>query len=86
MNTKTLRLKRREIGRGKKTKVSQLGYKLKKARIDMGLSQQEVAAILSIPQSAISFYEQGKHEPSLSLISEMASLYGVNIDYLLSKD
>ena len=86
MNVKNLRLKRREIGRGKKTKIELLGYRLKKARIDAELSQAEVAAQIGIPQSAISFYENGSHEPSLSVISDMANIYGVNVDYLISGD
>ena len=48
--------------------------RIKKARIDAGYKQAEVADITGIPRSNISKYETGKQEPSLELNFNLAKL------------
>jgi transcriptional regulator with XRE-family HTH domain len=61
-----------------------LGQRLLLLRRGMGLSQAELAAHLHISASAVGMYEQGRREPSLKGIVELARVFGVSVDYLLT--
>ena len=56
------------------------------ARKNTGLTQKEVADQIGVDQTAVSFWENGKTLPRASLLSKIASLYGVTVDELLSDD
>jgi len=58
---------------------------LRALREDRGLSQKEVAAVLSIAQNTYSQYETGTIELTAPVLITLADLYGVNIDYLLDR-
>ena len=49
-----------------------------------GMSQLELAKKLNIGPSAIGMYEQGRRTPSVDLLINMASLFGVSLDYLIT--
>ena len=57
--------------------------KLKQARRNCKLSQEEVAEILNIARSNISKYENGYLEPNLKLLKDFCQLYKVSADFLL---
>lgn len=57
--------------------------KLRKARKNAKLKQEEVAEILQISRSNISKYETGFMEPNLQTLKELCQLYKVSADYLL---
>lgn len=57
--------------------------KIKKARKNMGLTQQQVEEETKISQSALSKYETGKLEPDIETLGILADLYEVSIDWLL---
>ncbi len=57
--------------------------KLKKARKNKKLSQEQVANILNIARSNISKYENGNLEPTLQTLKELCLLYEVSADELL---
>ena len=48
------------------------------------LNQQEVALALNISREALSYYENGKREPSLKLLEAMSKFYNVSIHYLIT--
>ena len=54
---------------------------LKNIRKKRKLNQQRVAADLHISQVALSYYENGKREPSLALMVEMSRYFNVSINY-----
>ena len=60
------------------------GERLKELREEKKLSQAGLSLELGlkISSSAISFYEIGKREPSLSAAIEFAKYFGVSLDYL----
>ena len=60
-----------------------LGLRIALLRRNAGMSQQELAGKLKISASAVGMYEQGRREPSVQLLSNMASLFGVSIDFLV---
>lgn len=60
--------------------------RLKKARKNQNLSQEQVAEKLNTARSNISKYETGFMEPSLQTLKELCELYKVSADYLLEID
>ena len=57
---------------------------LKKIRKLRNLNQQKVAIDLNISREALSHYENGKREPSLSLLIQMSDYFNVSINYLIT--
>lgn len=57
---------------------------LKEIRKKRKLNQQKVAMDLNISREALSYYENGKREPSLSLLLKMSDYFNVSINYLIS--
>ena len=48
------------------------------------LNQLKVAMDLNISREALSYYENGKREPSLALLVEMSKYFNVSINYLIT--
>ena len=61
-----------------------LGPRIAALRREAGLSQAQLAGKLGISPSAMGMYEQGRREPSLQLLGDMARLLGVSTDYLIT--
>lgn len=57
---------------------------LKQVRQQRHLNQQKVAIDLHISRESLSYYENGKREPSLSLLVAMSKYFNVSIDYLIT--
>ena len=57
---------------------------LKKIRKLKNLNQQKVAYDLHISRECLSYYENGKREPSLDLLVEMSRYFNVTINYLIT--
>ena len=57
---------------------------LKNIRKQRNLNQQKVAMDLNISREALSYYENGKREPSLALLVAMSKYYTVSINYLIT--
>lgn len=57
---------------------------LKKVRQQRHLNQQKVAIDLHISRESLSYYENGKREPSLSLLLAMSKYFNVSVDYLIT--
>ena len=59
-----------------------LGLKL--IRKQRNLNQQKVAMDLFISRESLSYYENGKREPSLSLLVAMSKYFNVSINFLIT--
>lgn len=57
---------------------------LKQVRQQRHLNQQKVAIDLHISRESLSYYENGKREPSLSLLIAMSKYFNVSINYLIT--
>lgn len=57
---------------------------LKKIRKTKNLSQQRVAIDLNISRESLSYYENGKRQPSLELLLDMSEYFNVSINYLIT--
>jgi len=61
-----------------------LGYRLAEARRNCGLTQAQVAEKLFLTTQSISSWECGNSVPDTEKVPEIAALYGVTTDWLLS--
>lgn len=57
---------------------------LKLIRKERKLNQLKVAMDLNISREALSHYENGKREPSLSLLVAMSKYFNVSINFLIT--
>ena len=57
---------------------------LREIRKRRKLNQQKVAFDLNISRESLSYYENGKREPSLALLVEMSKYFNVSINYLIT--
>ncbi len=57
--------------------------KLKRLRIEKGLTQKEVAKQLKISETGYAGYEQGYREPDFTMLTKICSYFDVTSDYLL---
>ena len=62
------------------------GEKLKEARKEAGLSQEQLAEKLSVSRSAVAKWETDNGLPDVANLKVMASLLNTSIDYLLDED
>ncbi len=59
---------------------------LRELRKSANLTQNALAKALKIGQSTIVGYEQGKNEPTGSILIKYADFFDVSIDYLLGRE
>ncbi len=60
-----------------------LGEKIKKARIDCGLTQEQLAEKIMVSRQAITKWESDKGIPDVSNLKLLSQLLNVSVDYLL---
>ena len=58
---------------------------IKDIRMRKGLTQSEVASALGVSSVVYSRYENGKRQPSIDTLIQMADIFGVTVDYLLGR-
>ena len=63
-----------------------LSKKLKKARIDSGLKQEEIAKLMSLPISAISLIEKGTRKVDVIELTKFAQYYAKPIEWFFYGD
>ena len=57
---------------------------LKEIRKSKKLTQQKVALDLNVTRECLSYYENGKRQPSLELLVLMSKYFNVSIDYMIT--
>lgn len=64
-----------------------IGFKerLKELRTERNISQQELGEIVNVSKMAVSHWEKGHSEPSISQLIILAEFFGVTTDYLIGK-
>ncbi len=62
------------------------GEKLKEARKEAGLSQEQFAQKLSVSRSAVAKWESDKGMPDINNLKAIAQLLNISVDYLLDED
>ena len=57
--------------------------RLKELRIEKNVSQLELAKVVNMSKMAISHWESGHSEPSITQLKELSRFFGVSVDYLI---
>lgn len=63
-----------------------LGTKIAELRKQKGISQEELADVLFTTRQAVSKWERGESDPDIDRLKDLASYFGVSIDYLIGYD
>lgn len=61
--------------------IAQRIVELRKRR---GMSQGQLAKVLSVSASTEGMYEQGRRTPSIDTLITMSQIFGVSLDYLIT--
>ena len=59
------------------------GQRLKKLRLEKNLTQKQLATLIGVRNSIISFYEVGDRMPSVEIIIKLSAVFHVSTDYLM---
>ena len=62
------------------------GGKLKELRTQAGMTQQQLATLIGVTKSVVSFYELRERAPSPDILIKCAGIFHVSTDYLLGID
>ncbi|WP_075780204.1 helix-turn-helix domain-containing protein [Marinitoga sp. 1137] len=57
--------------------------RLKQLREEKGISQRQLARDLNFSSAAVSLYESGQREPTLTALEKLAKYFNVSLDYLI---
>ena len=63
-----------------------IGCKIKAARIEKKLTQEQVAELLGVSRQTISNWENEKSYPDIISVIELSNLYSISLDVLLKGD
>ena len=66
----------------KERNVPGVGSKLKELRVILDKNQKEFAAILGVRQSTLSSYENDVSIPSIDVLYDIATKFGVSLDWM----
>lgn len=65
-------------------KTGEIKVRVREARLEKGLTQEELARRVGVRRETIVFLEQGKYNPSLGLALNIAKVLKVSVDDLFS--
>ena len=65
---------------------SNIGKKLKKMRTELGLTQDDIAEVLSMNRTTFSKYENGAAVPPVNVLMKLAALFNVPVSVMLNDD
>ena len=64
----------------------EIGSKLKKARNEKGITQEQAAELLDVSRQTISNWENNKSYPDIISVIKMSNIYSVSLDHLLKEE
>lgn len=63
-----------------------MAARIRKLRLQKGLTQEELGNSINVQKAAISKYEIGRAVPSVDILIKLADLFGVSADYILGRE
>ena len=60
-----------------------VGKRLLELRLEKGVSQNQMADDMQLSNASISYWENGKQEPTASAVYRLAAYFNVSSDYLV---
>ena len=67
----------------KKFNIKVMAERIKFLRAEKNIGQNALAKQLDVSNASISYWENGKQEPSAQAVFKMAQFFGVTADYIL---
>lgn len=64
----------------------EIGSKLKNARNEKGITQEQAAELLDVSRQTISNWENNKSYPDIISVIKMSDIYSVSLDHLLKEE
>ena len=64
----------------------EIGSKLKNARNEKGITQEQAAEVLGVSRQTISNWENNKSYPDIVSVIKMSDIYSVSLDHLLKEE
>lgn len=64
----------------------EIGSKLKNARNEKGITQEQAAELLDVTRQTISNWENNKSYPDIISVIKMSDIYSVSLDHLLKEE
>ena len=65
--------------------MTALPVRLKQTRKSVRATQKQVAEKVGINMDQLCNYENGRHDPGISILIALADYYGVTLDYLVGR-
>ena len=65
--------------------MSNFASVMKRLRIERGITQEQLAAMLKVSRSTIGMYETGSREPDFETSEAIADIFNVDMDYLMGR-
>ena len=66
--------------------MSAFKSRLKELRLEKNISQKQLGDLLNVSKMAISHWEKGNSEPSISQLIILSNFFEVTFDYLIGKN
>ena len=63
--------------------IEKIGNRIQQLRKDQGMTQAQLAAKLNIGDRHLRRIETGEKGPSIDIMIEIATLFGVSLDYII---
>ena len=63
-----------------------IGERIKELRIKNNMTQQDLANIVGLTSTGISYWESGKARPDSTMINKLSDYFNVSIDFLYGKN
>lgn len=63
-----------------------IGERIKELRIKNNMTQQDLAQIVGLTSTGVSYWESGKAKPDSTMINKLADYFNVSIDFLYGKN
>ena len=65
--------------------MEKFSSRLRELRMEKGLSQEKLGNLLNMTKMAVSHWEKGHSEPSISQLIVLSDFFDVTVDYLVGK-
>lgn len=65
--------------------LQKISLRIIKMRLELGLSQKEMASMLGMLESQYCRLEKGQHNPTVLSMIQIADLFGYNLDIKINK-
>lgn len=56
--------------------------RLRALRAEKGMKQAELGTALGVSASAVGYWESGRNDPGIDIVTKLANYFGVSLDYM----